>query len=326
MKLELLTECVSRLAECDIDNPADQKTISVCENYIMESYDYYLESCEINGYEPLSKTEYMQEIMLNEGFLKKLLGFGAAAGAAAGAIHYGRKLNTAGKAMAQRTGMDQNAGFIARTKNLYKNAGNIGNTANLVRNSKANLDKTNKIWDKHMQQNTAYSKNDQGDLVQQKSMRIDRNADATNTLTTVKGKTIDANSNRGQIYSKAANAKIEKQNKKQQEQTNDKSGTAPANGNTTTAQTGAAPANGNTTPANGKATAPSTTPANVAQARAVATKLEAKGTNRTPEETEQLNQIRQLANKNGWRLEESFIASDLQQPLTGAIRMPTKYQ
>jgi len=324
MKLELLTECVSRLAECDIDNPADQKTISVCENYIMESYDYYLESCEINGYEPLSKTEYMQEIMLNEGFLKKLLGFGAAAGAAAGAIHYGRKLNTAGKAMAQRTGMDQNAGFIARTKNLYKNAGNIGNTANLVRNSKANLDKTNKIWDKHMQQDTAYSKNDQGNLVQQKTMRIDKNADATNTVTTVKGKKIDANSNRGQIYSKAANARIEKQNKEQQDQTNNKSGAAPANGNTTTTQTGAAPANGKATtqtgtaPASPKKISYTDVNGNVASADVKPGKII--NTSRGPARIQQDGTLAYDENLN------PFVASDLQQPLTGAIRMPAKYQ
>ena len=39
MRIELLAECIEVLNNCDIDDPNDQKTISVCENYIMHSYD-----------------------------------------------------------------------------------------------------------------------------------------------------------------------------------------------------------------------------------------------------------------------------------------------
>lgn len=72
MKLYLLAECVNRLAVCDINNPDDQKTISVCENYILQSYNLYLENCYQNNYEPLTQEEYMAELLCEGQFLNNL--------------------------------------------------------------------------------------------------------------------------------------------------------------------------------------------------------------------------------------------------------------
>jgi len=133
MKYELLAECVVRLAETDIDNPADQKTISVCENYILESYNYYLESCEVNNLEPLSESEYMHELMLNEGFFKKLLGVAAGVGAGVAGV----KAYRAGNAYQAANG-GANKGFknaAMGLKNMTQQYGAMNTMKNVARTS-----------------------------------------------------------------------------------------------------------------------------------------------------------------------------------------------
>lgn len=133
MKLEILAECVVRLAKCDIDNPADQKTISVCENYILESYNSYLENCEMNEIEPLNQTEYMQNLMLNEGFFKKLLKGAAIAG---GAVAAGAAATKGVNAVNQNAASQGKAAGIQKGGTFTQNVGNtmktFGNNAKLL--------------------------------------------------------------------------------------------------------------------------------------------------------------------------------------------------
>ena len=89
MKLYLLAECVNRLAACDINNPDDQKTISVCENYILQSYNLYLENCYQNNYEPLTQEKYMAELLCEGQFLNNL-----AAGAKNMGVNIQNRVNT----------------------------------------------------------------------------------------------------------------------------------------------------------------------------------------------------------------------------------------
>ena len=126
MRIELLAECVEVLKNCDIDDPNDQKTISVCENYIMHSYDLYLENCEINGYEPLTQKEYMKELMLNEGFFKKLLGGAALAAGAVGAAKFARGVNANAKANGAQTGAKN---FFGNAKNFVNQSGGLAGAA-----------------------------------------------------------------------------------------------------------------------------------------------------------------------------------------------------
>lgn len=146
MKLELLAECVTTLAECDVDNPNDQKTISVCENYIIESYNYYLESCELNDTEPLSEREYIQNLMLNEGFFKKLLAGAAIAGGAVAAAKGVNAINSNARANGQAAGLQRGQGFknnVANTaKTFGQNAKNFYNQNGGLKGSLANAAKT----------------------------------------------------------------------------------------------------------------------------------------------------------------------------------------
>ena len=128
MKLEILAECVVRLSECDVDNPADQKTISVCENYILESYKSYLENCELNDLEPLTETEYLQELIVNEGFFKKLLKGAAIVGGAAAAGVAAKKginaVNQNAAAQGKVAGIQKGGTFAQNVGNTFKTFGN----------------------------------------------------------------------------------------------------------------------------------------------------------------------------------------------------------
>jgi hypothetical protein len=158
MKLQLLAECVARLAECDIDNPADQKTISVCENYVLESYKYYLESCEMNGYEPLTEKEYLQNMMLNEGFFKKLLGVGAVVGGAIGAKKAYNAVNQNAIAQGQQGGIGN---VVQNTKNFVQNSGGIANAASNVMAVSARAKKAANQMN-NADRNTSYVRNNDG--------------------------------------------------------------------------------------------------------------------------------------------------------------------
>jgi len=80
MKKELLLKCREILLNSDVDNPNDQKAISVCENYIMQLYKPYQKFCIQENYEPISEQQFLLNI-LNEGFFKKLLVGAAGLGA-----------------------------------------------------------------------------------------------------------------------------------------------------------------------------------------------------------------------------------------------------
>ena len=84
MKMNLIQECIDCLNAADVDREEDQKLISVCESYLLHSYDLYSDFCLNEGYEPVEVKDYMNQLLaLNEGrFIRKMLGL-AAAGAAA---------------------------------------------------------------------------------------------------------------------------------------------------------------------------------------------------------------------------------------------------
>jgi len=63
MKLDLLFECANILYNADIDDPNQQKAISVAENYILNSYNSYKNYCITENIEPLNKEEYLYEIV-----------------------------------------------------------------------------------------------------------------------------------------------------------------------------------------------------------------------------------------------------------------------
>jgi len=201
MKIEILAECVTALAECDVDNPLDQKKISVCENYIMESYKDYLESCELNDFEPLSEAEYIQELMLNEGFFKKLLGGLALAGAAAVG---GKKLYNAANAYGTANGGQ--TGF----KNMGTNLRNMTQASGGILGAAKNVARTSMKNDRAVQQynGAATDKNlttgkQSMNIASSKEAReaVNKGTDLTKTNTVSfnrhgQTKTMDANSER----------------------------------------------------------------------------------------------------------------------------------
>ena len=138
MRLETLMECAKILNTVDIDDPNNQKVISVSESYILHSYDLYKKNCYKEGYEPLSQERYLLEVLnLNEGILKKILGaaaVGATAYAAAKGVNYVNqqtKFNTQNGA--SNNGYNANAGFINNAKNAFNQAGGFGGFVNNAR-------------------------------------------------------------------------------------------------------------------------------------------------------------------------------------------------
>jgi len=146
MKFETLMECAKILNTVDIDDPKNQKAISVSESYIMHSYDLYKKNCIKEGYEPISKEQYMLEVLnLNEGILKKVLGAAAVAGTAYAAAKGVNYVNQQAKFNTQNTndqGQGSNGyqsgggfqGFVNNAKAAYNQAGGVGN---LVKNAAA---------------------------------------------------------------------------------------------------------------------------------------------------------------------------------------------
>lgn len=146
MKFETLMECAKILNTVDIDDPKNQKAISVSESYIIHSYDLYKKNCIKEGYEPISKEKYMLEVLnLNEGILKKVLGAAAVAGTAYAAAKGVNYVNQQAKFNTQNTndqGQGSNGyqagggfqGFVNNAKAAYNQAGGVGN---LVKNAAA---------------------------------------------------------------------------------------------------------------------------------------------------------------------------------------------
>ena len=159
MRADILIECINVLNNVDIDNPADQKAISVCENYIMHSYDLYLENCVEMGYPALSQQDYMLEILsLDEGFFKKLVK-GAAITAAAGAAAYGgAKVMRANQGFRAANGISsgENAGLKDKVKSnlgsmrqMFKQSAGSGNSiADKAKGIGANVFKGTKVFGK----------------------------------------------------------------------------------------------------------------------------------------------------------------------------------
>jgi len=221
MKLEILAECVTRLAECDVDNPADQKTISVCENYILKSYDAYLENCEVNDIEPLTKTEYMQNLLLNEGFFKKLMGGLAAGAAVAGTAVAAKKAYNAGNAYATANGgqtgiknMGTNLKNMAQasggTMGAIKNVAGISLSQNKANNQMANATKTTTYAD----QNGVTNKTQSMQLGSKQAGENGPEGKEVIKRVNAKGKTyeVDANSDKGKRLATAAENRIARQN------------------------------------------------------------------------------------------------------------------
>ena len=63
MKLNILFECANILYNADIDDPKQQKAISVAENYILNSYKLYKNYCINEDINPLNEEEYLYEIV-----------------------------------------------------------------------------------------------------------------------------------------------------------------------------------------------------------------------------------------------------------------------
>jgi hypothetical protein len=214
MKLYLLAECVERLSQCDIDDPNDQKTISMCESYILESYNYYLESCEENGYEPLSESEYLQNIMLNEGFFKKLLGGAALVGGAVAAGSMAKKtinsVNSNAKATGAETGGFNN--FKQNASNFMQQSGGIGGAIKNIRNTSRNSEIAQQQYNGASRTRTINSNNVMGDAVMsvgdkktaKKAVKKGKNLTGTDTIILNKKDengnniVVDTNSERGQ--------------------------------------------------------------------------------------------------------------------------------
>jgi hypothetical protein len=273
MKLYLLAECVERLSQCDIDDPNDQKTISMCESYILESYNYYLESCEENGYEPLSESEYLQNIMLNEGFFKKLLGGAALVGGAVAAGSMAKKtinsVNSNAKATGAETGGFKN--FKQNASNFMQQSGGIGGAIKNIRNTSRNSEIAQQQYNGASRTRTIGSDNVMGDAVMsvgdkktaKKAVKKGENLTGTdNIILNKKDKdgndiVVDANSERGQRIVAGQARMQENRAKREEEKEKKKQGkakgqpeapaAAPAgNGNTQTPQpTQTTPANGN---------------------------------------------------------------------------------
>ena len=240
MKLEILAECVTRLAECDVDNPADQKTISVCENYILKSYDAYLENCEVNDIEPLTKTEYMQNLLLNEGFFKKLMGGLAAGAAVAGTAVAAKKAYNAGNAYATANGgqtgiknMGTNLKNMAQASGgamgAIKNVAGTSLSQNKANNQMANATKTTTYADQNGVTNKTQS-------MQLGSKQAGENGpEGKNVIKRVndKGRTyeVDANSDKGKRLATAAENRIARQNNETNANNQNQQQNPPANDN-----------------------------------------------------------------------------------------------
>lgn len=246
MKIELIAECVDVLSRCDVDNPEHQKAISVCESYLMQSYDLYLESCERNGYEPLTQKEYMSELMLNEGFFKKLIKGAAIAGGVAAAGAAAKKTYNAANAYGQANGGQ--TGVKAMAGNLKGMAQQSGGAMNAVKNvAKTSLN--NKVAAQQYQgatKTTTINNGPNGDNSSSTKMNI---ANAKDAKAAVKNgenlqgshniifqrngqeKTVDANSERGQrILAGQEKQKQQQQNQNGGQQDN-QNGTNPPNNN-----------------------------------------------------------------------------------------------
>jgi hypothetical protein len=355
MKLYLLAECVERLSQCDIDDPNDQKTISMCESYILESYNYYLESCEENGYEPLSESEYLQNIMLNEGFFKKLLGGAALVGGAVAAGSMAKKtinsVNSNAKATGAETGGFKN--FKQNASNFMQQSGGIGGAIKNIRNTSRNSEIAQQQYNGASRTRTIGSDNVMGDAVMsvgdkktaKKAVKKGENLTGTdNIILNKKDKdgndiVVDANSERGQRIVAGQARMQENRAKREEEKEKKKQGkakgqpeapaAAPAgNGNTQTPQPT------QTTPANGNG--------NTQQA-AAQTSTTNKPSATRPEKDDNGNPI--IYDKNGKPLSGNVKSGTVgyradgtpvtfkesinlmyTMPLTPAIRMPAKYR
>lgn len=125
MKMNLIQECIDCLNAADVDREEDQKLISVCESYLLHSYDLYSDFCLNEGYEPVEAKDYMNQLLaLNEGrFIRKMLGLAAAGAAAYG----GAKVVRANQAYRAANGISsgQNASFTDRVKSNLKSTGQM---------------------------------------------------------------------------------------------------------------------------------------------------------------------------------------------------------
>lgn len=204
MRADILIECINVLNNADIDNPADQKAISVCENYIMHSYDLYLENCTEMGYPALSQQDYMLEILsLDEGFFKKLVK-GAAITAAAGAAAYGgAKVVRANQGFRAANGISSgpNASFGQKIKSNLSSMGQMvkqsaGTGNSIIDKAKgvgANIMKGTKVFGKNAKdantqkwQNVNVNRTVDSNGKQQVTMRNGQEAGTGVTNTTTK--------------------------------------------------------------------------------------------------------------------------------------------
>lgn len=310
MKLSLLAECVSRLNKCDIDNIDDQKTISVCENYLLESYKEYEENCYYNDIEPLNESEYIGTLLLNEGFFKKLLIGAGAAAALGGAAVAGKKtfnaVNSNALAQGNEVGGIKNfannfSNFRNQSGGMFKAAGNIAKTsmnkdtagqqyaaAKQTTNYNADTKKGNSTLEIQNRKDAkdAIANNNAAEMGQRKgTLNVTRKNAAGEDVTRSGASNISAN----EIKQKQQAAAERKQQiilQRQEEQAEKESNSDPVNQSLQQSQQ----------PVAKKNSAPVQT-------------------NQTPQPVQPQQPIHN----------ESFIAANLKQPLTPAIKMPARY-
>lgn len=140
MNKENFLGCIEVLKRADIDNPNDQKAISISESYLLRTYDAYKEHCNKSGKTPLNESQYIAHL-LDEGFVKRLFTGAAKAAAVVGGtalvgkgLQAGNQVRNAvnSNAMAnnRQTGV-KNA--ISNTRQFVNQSGGIKNAVNNVR-------------------------------------------------------------------------------------------------------------------------------------------------------------------------------------------------
>lgn len=198
MKMNLIQECIDCLNVADVDREEDQKLISVCESYLLHSYDLYSDFCLNEGYEPVEAKDYMNQLLaLNEGrFIRKMLGLAAAGAAAYG----GAKVVRANQAYRAANGISsgQNASFTDRVKSNLKSTGQMiqqsAGTGNNV------IDKGKSVYNNVVRGTKVFGKDARDtNTAQWKNGNITKTTDSTGkqTLTYRKGNNEQVQANQG---------------------------------------------------------------------------------------------------------------------------------
>lgn len=206
---QTLLELSYCLGNLDINDPVNELRISICENYINDSYEQYSQICE----EPISQKEYFLEMTsINEGILKKIAGAALGAAAIGGTAYLGAKGYNAINANAAATGQQTGLGALKQNfSNLKQQSGGFGGMAKNMWNTSANKNVANQQYQNATQQTDADGNstlNIQGKKEAKENLK-NNNGQVTGTRTSVdaKGRSTTRNVN-GTVQQKDKNGKI----------------------------------------------------------------------------------------------------------------------